>query len=163
MKWYPWYPVEFRRDTLRLSLAEEGAYRRLLDEYMITRGSLPDDDMAIARIVGVGMPEWQTVAPAVRSFFKSQNGKLIHKRCEEEIRVQDLRMEQFSERGKKAAFARYSKINHINARRMLVPATEHNITKNSSNNSDSEIAERPKGVGVSRSLGEVIRERGWTK
>ena len=57
MKWFPWYPLEHRRDTYKLSLTEDGAYRRLLDEYMVNRQPLPDDDAALARILVVGRGE----------------------------------------------------------------------------------------------------------
>ena len=123
MKWFPWYPIDYRRDTLSLSFAEDGAYRRLIDEYMILREPLPDDDIALARLLGVGLSEWQAVAPAVRRYFKARGGKLHHKRCEEEIAAQIRRNQGFSKRGKKAAFTRWSKINGLDARRMHVPAT----------------------------------------
>jgi uncharacterized protein YdaU (DUF1376 family) len=123
MEWYPWYPLAFRRNTYCLSLAEDGAYRRLIDEYMINRRGLPDDDAALARILGVGLPEWMAVAPRVRPFFKARDGVLIHKRCDDELDAQNNRMKRFSERGKKAAFAKYSKINAVSTRRMLVPPT----------------------------------------
>jgi len=78
LDWYPWYVLDFRRDTLRLSLAQEGAYRRLIDEYMLTRGPLPDDDVSLARILGTGLPDWLNVAQAVRPYFKSKGGQLFH-------------------------------------------------------------------------------------
>lgn len=125
MDWYPWYPTAFKRKTYRLTLAEDGAYRRLIDEYMTLRGALPDDDNALARILGVSLEEWQAVAPKVRSFFRSKDEGLRHKRCEEELAAQNAKMKRYSERGKKAAFAKYSNPNWLPARRMLVPATIH--------------------------------------
>jgi len=158
MKWFPWYPLEHRRDTYKLSLTEDGAYRRLIDEYMVNREPLPDDDAALARILGVSSEDWLAVANSIRPFFKSQNGRLVHKRCECELRAQDHRAERYSERGKKAAFAKYSRPNDLNARRMLVPATRHNITRHTSHNaSQSEQAIHQK-VGDERSLADIIRQ-----
>lgn len=127
VEWYPWYPIDFRRDTLRLSFAEDGAYRRLIDEYMILRGPLPDDDIALARILGVGLEEWLSVAAVVRRYFRSDGSKLHHKRCQAEIAAQDRRTKRFSERGKKAAFAKYSKVSVLGPRRILLPPTRQDI------------------------------------
>lgn len=123
MEWFPWYPADFERDTYHLTLAQDGAYRRLIDKYMILREALPDDDAALARIIGVGFEEWVSVAPVVRKFFRAKDGKLTHKRCAAELRAQELRFGRHSERGKKAAFAKWSKINHKPARSMLADPT----------------------------------------
>jgi uncharacterized protein YdaU (DUF1376 family) len=149
VQWYPWYPIDFRRDTLRLTFAEDGAYRRLIDEYMVLRGPLPDDDAVLARLLGVGLSEWMEVAPTVRQFFRAKDGTLHHKRCEREIAAQNRRNERFSNRGKKAAFARHSKINGVDARRMLVYATEHN---NTDLTSKSEYVPRHQGAVDKSSL-----------
>jgi uncharacterized protein YdaU (DUF1376 family) len=124
--WYPFYPTDFRRDTLHLSFAEDGAYRRLIDEYMILRGPLPDDDAALARLLGVGLAEWMSVAGVVRKYFKAKNGRLNNPRCDRELAAQLRQNERYSQRGKKAAFAKYSKTNGLSPRRMLVPTTVHN-------------------------------------
>jgi uncharacterized protein YdaU (DUF1376 family) len=167
MDWYPWFPLAFRHKTYHLSLAQDGAYRRLIDEYMLTRRPLPDNDMALARILGIGLDEWLTVATAVRQFFRPSSGLLFHKRCDQELRAQNTRWERFSERGKKAAFAKYSKINGKPPRRMLVPTTVQ--YKESYTNSDSETcAMQPQAVGekerksdASPELAASLRRKGW--
>lgn len=40
MDWYPRYPAHYDRDTLGLSLAEHGAYSKLLDFYYQTEEAL---------------------------------------------------------------------------------------------------------------------------
>lgn len=107
--WYPLNPVDWKRDTLHLSLAEEGAYRRLTDEYMINGGPLPDNDAAIARLIGVSLEEWLAVADVVRKFYEPSNGKLVHKRCEQEINTARIRAVLRSEVASKAVNARWSK------------------------------------------------------
>jgi uncharacterized protein YdaU (DUF1376 family) len=212
--WYPWYPLAFRRKTYRLSLAADGAYRRLIDEYMLNRKALPDDDRALARILGVSPDEWLEVAADVRPFFEVSGANLFHRRCDQELRVQDNRTVRFSERGKKAAYARYSvatgakpweaegisrrtwyrrrgtpvgtpvvpngtlgikaayakysKINGLHTRRMLVPATLQDNKIESSTNSDSEIAKPPQELGeketkskASSHLTAAMHRKGW--
>ena len=104
--WYPWYPVLYKADTLGLTLAEDGAYRRLIDEYMSTRRPLPDSDVCLARVVGVSTDEWMAVAANVRQFFCARKGTLIHKRCSQELDEQDRRQKHKSEIGKKGALTR---------------------------------------------------------
>lgn len=124
--WFPWFPHHFRRDTRHLTLEEDGAYRRLIDEYMITRQALPADAAALARVIGIPKAEYDRIAPRVIRFFRLRNNRLWHKRCEAEIRAQNARHNRNSEKAKKAAFARYSKINGLHARGMLEPTTLHN-------------------------------------
>lgn len=107
--WYPLNPIDWKRDTLHLSLAEEGAYRRLTDEYMINGGPLPDNDAAIARLIGVSLEEWLAVALTVRKFYETSNGKLVHKRCEQEINTARIRGALRSEVASKAVNARWAK------------------------------------------------------
>lgn len=160
MEWYPFYPIDFRRKTLKLSLAEDGAYRRLIDEYMILGGPLPNDDESLARLLGVGVEEWLAVALAVRGYFQIQNGQLRSKRCEEELAAQKKRNQRFSERGKKAAFGRWSKINGIPARRMLVHATVHN--KDNSSSFSQSVAAPQQGASEEESeLSRIVRAKGW--
>jgi uncharacterized protein YdaU (DUF1376 family) len=162
MDWYPWFPHEFRRDTYHLSPAEDGAYRRLIDEYMVTRLPLPNDDAALARIVGIPKAEWEDLAPRVRPFFRARNDRLYHKRCEQELRAQDARHNRNSERAKKAAFARYSKNNGLTANRMLAPATLHNKDRTSSLEQDAARATNAAPCGTSPAVpAESQQGRRW--
>lgn len=136
--WYPLNPIDWKRDTLHLSLAEEGAYRRLTDEYMINGGPLPDNDAAISRLIGVSLEDWLAVAPIVRKFYEASNGKLVHKRCEQEIHTARIRGALRSEVASKAVNARWAKhrenqeiIRRVyaeNSRGLLGNTTLHNKT-----------------------------------
>lgn len=169
MQWFPWYPVDFKLDTYHLTLAHDGAYRRLIDEYMINRGALPDNDAALARIIGVGLPDWLAVSEVVRGFFTAVNGFLVHKRCEAEIRAQNNKFKRESERGKKAAFAKYSKIRLMRANGMHAPPT---LTSTQIHSSLSEPAEAPQDgdrgrkkmvSGASNSLAQTMAVKGWVR
>lgn len=172
MDWYPWYINDFRRDTLHLSLAEDGAYRRLIDEYMSLRAPLPDDDRTLARIVGADLSEWLSVSEKVRSFFRVREGKLHHKRCDQELRAQDIKTKRFSERGKKAAFAKTLKNSTIATRRSPIPTTLHKKEKITTTESVSareglsggDQASPPRitsGGVVGRDLAEIVKAKGW--
>lgn len=115
MDWYPWYPGLYRAATRHLTLSEDGAYRRLIDEYMITRQPLPDDDASLARICGISREEWASVSTAVRAFFKSRKGMLRLGRCDAELDAQDRRAQNRSEVARKGASVRWNKNNKIDA------------------------------------------------
>lgn len=123
LDWYPFFIVDYRRDTRHLTLEQDGAYRRLIDEYMMTREPLPNDDAALARIVGIPKAEWDRLAPAVRRFFRMRNDKLFHKRCEREIRAQNTRHNRNSKRAQKGGMAKAFKDKQLRAFSTLVSAT----------------------------------------
>lgn len=141
LEWYPFFIRDYRRDTLHLSLAQDGAYRRLIDEYMVMRTPLPDNDVSLARILGVALADWIEVAVAVRTFFRARDGQLFHKRCDRELRAQDLRKIRNSEKGKKAAFAKA-----IGIRRLTSPGrlqlTTLTLQKNPSLTSSEQVVAR---------------------
>ncbi len=107
--WFRWYPTQFSRDTQHLGLAEDAAYRRLIDCYMQNGEPLPDNDAALARMIGIGKDEWAAVAPTVRLFFEASQGKLIHKRCHKELMHQASLKHAYSMRAHSAADARWNK------------------------------------------------------
>jgi uncharacterized protein YdaU (DUF1376 family) len=115
MDWYPFYPALYEADTMHLTLAEDGAYRRLIDWYMQKRRPLPDNDQALAAITRVGLDEWLAVAEKVRAFFKRRDGLLYQKRCDAELDRQDGFAKRHSEISKKGAAARWNKNNDLDA------------------------------------------------
>lgn len=123
LDWYPFDIIAYRRDTRHLSLEEDGCYRRLIDEYMITREPLPNNDAALARIVGIPKTEWDRLATVVRRFFRLRNDKLFHKRCERELRAQNARHNRNSEKASKGGKAKAFKDKLLRASSMLNPAT----------------------------------------
>jgi len=120
LTWYPFFVVDYRRDTYHLTLEEDAAYRRLIDEYMVTREALPNDDAALARIVGIPKTDWTRLAIKVRRFFHARNDKLWHKRCELELREQSARHNLLANAGKKGgmttALKRNGLVSHAAAR-----------------------------------------------
>lgn len=87
--YFEWYCTIYKADTQHLTLAEDGAYRRLIDYYMETRAPLPDDDRSLARIIGIGGEEWNVHRAAVLKFFKPSTnplGYLTHSFCDEVLR-----------------------------------------------------------------------------
>ena len=112
--WFPWWVQHWRRDTKHLTLAEKGAYHELIDEYMLT-GLLPDNDRALTAIIGCTLDEWLAVSVVVRGFFHPSNGRLIHKRCEQERKIQLMRAASCSAQRKHASNVRWNKYRELHA------------------------------------------------
>lgn len=138
LDWYPFYPTEFRRDTYHLCAAADGIYRRLIDEYMLTRLPLPAHASALAGIARVTPEEFNAHSAVLMAFFREKDGKLFHKRCEQELHAQSMLAASRSKKAKEAATIRWGKqkqkqldecYEHArsNANAMLNHATLHNI------------------------------------
>ena len=98
MDWYPWYPALYRADTLDLTLEQDGAYRRLIDHYCHTERPIPNDDNAIADIIGVSLDKWLEVKEKVTRYFRVSNAHLTHQTCDEVIKEYKERTDRIANR-----------------------------------------------------------------
>jgi uncharacterized protein YdaU (DUF1376 family) len=124
MDWYPHHIDAYRRKTRHLSTLEHGAYRLLMDEYMADRRPLPNDDRALAGIVKLPLLEWLIIAPTIRAFFRKRGDFLHHDRCDQELDAQDAKSKRATDKARKAATIRHSKINTLAATSMLGAGNE---------------------------------------
>lgn len=166
-KWYPFNIMDFRKDTYHLSAAAEGIYRRLIDEYMLTGGSLPDNDGSLAGIARVEPCEWDTHSKTIRAFFKAQNGRLFHKRCEIELHSQAIAKASRTARGKLGGLVRWGKLNNyngMNSTAIAEPCSSYSnaIAKNATLTlSKKERGETGKELSPSPALTETLKQKGW--
>jgi len=81
---YPWYVADWRGSETRLTLpsAAKYVYRELLD-YCWIEGSIPSDELALARIAAVEIKEFRSVWPLIKAKFMEADGRLTHWRVEE--------------------------------------------------------------------------------
>lgn len=120
MDYYRFRPVLFREKTLHLDPYQDGCYRRLIDEYMVTRKPLPDNDNALARICGTSMldPCFKHALSILRAFFRKKDGLLFHDYCDAELDWQDKTGKFRTEKAEKAAKARWNKNKDLDATSM---------------------------------------------
>lgn len=78
---------------------------------MEDRTPLPDNDAALANIARVPIHVWLDHAQVIRAFFRSKNGRLHQKRCDQELNMQDTKTRVMSEKAKKGAQIRWKKHN----------------------------------------------------
>jgi uncharacterized protein YdaU (DUF1376 family) len=64
------YPLFSGALWQRCIVSEHGGYVRLILQYWVRQGSLPDDDVQLARIVGVSVAKWRKMRPTIEALFE---------------------------------------------------------------------------------------------
>ena len=105
--WMPMYWSDFKADTEHLGALETGAYMMLIGHYWNT-GSLPNDDIKLARIARMTPEEWAIAKSTIAEFF--QDG-WKHKRIDIELSKNN----DISERRSAAANKRWKCKSNANA------------------------------------------------
>lgn len=105
---YPSLPLmtdAYLADTLHLSLEQHGAYLKLLIISWRSPGcELDDDDVAIARMLGVTVKRWRAkLRPALAVFFKISDGKWRQKRLRKEYKRVERLVDQRRAAGRASA------------------------------------------------------------
>ena len=117
----PLYIGDYLADTMHLSTQQHGAYLLLLF-HLWRRGSLPDDDSALAKITGLSAKEWSGTRAVLEPYFRVNEGSWQHNRVERErIRIA-TRQEKRGTRAKTAALTRWDKHAASMAQALLVDA-----------------------------------------
>ena len=78
LPYFPMYPTDFEAKTSHLTMAEDGAYNRLLRLMWMTQGcSLPDDDAWIMRRMRCSKEEYESVVlMVIDEFCERKNGRV---------------------------------------------------------------------------------------
>ncbi len=83
--WFPFYPSDYLRDTMRLTTEQHGAYLLLLFSFWIDKGEMPDDDVQFAAITRLPLDYWKnSMRPVMERFFVISGGVWMHKRVKAE-------------------------------------------------------------------------------
>jgi uncharacterized protein YdaU (DUF1376 family) len=107
--WMPWYVRDYLADTARLTTEQHGGYMLLIGDYWMS-GPLPSDDLTLMRITKMSVKSWAISGPILRAFFSlCPDGRLYHKRIEEELQKAKAKKEVTVSRAKKAAEHRWDK------------------------------------------------------
>ena len=86
MIYYKHFIGDYQRDTMRLSMIEDAAYRRLLDEYYASETPLPADVDECCRAARAFTEEEKAaVAKVLDRFFAIEGGVYRNKRADKEI------------------------------------------------------------------------------
>jgi uncharacterized protein YdaU (DUF1376 family) len=86
MNYYEHHLGDWAKDTVHLTMLEEGAYRRLVDVYYVKEKPLPKAIRDIYKLARAGArPEREAVDAVLREFFQERDDGWHHKRCDEEL------------------------------------------------------------------------------
>lgn len=148
LPWMPWFPGDFLSSSKvqRMSLAEQGAYRRLLD-FQWMDGLIPSDPEEIARLLGVPIGEANGLWRRIGQCFEPCDGGLINRRLDQHRRKSISDYENAVESGKRGANIRWGKnrdpIGDPNATPIAIRTTTRTRDRTTSPTPPSE------GVGLS--------------
>lgn len=99
------YVSDFVGDTLLLSTEHIGAYLLLLIALWNADGSLPSDEVKLARVTRLTVKKWRRVAVDLLPFFEVQNGTLTHHRLTKELRKSEAQSNSRAMAGAKGGAA----------------------------------------------------------
>ncbi len=83
--WLPWYPADYLKDTLHLTLEEDGFYRRALDQIWICRGRLPVDPKRISLLLRISDRQMKRCSWILDKHFYRIGEEYGHRRCDIEL------------------------------------------------------------------------------
>lgn len=107
MHYYSHHIGDYDRDTSALSLAQHGAYGKLMRSYYATERPLPADDVSLWRICGaMDARERAAVSSVAKQFFQEDGGVLRHRRIDAEIDSYREQLATASRAGKASAASR---------------------------------------------------------
>lgn len=105
LHYYRFFPGDYIRDTRHLSIMQHGAYRLLIDEYMM-HGPIPNDLPRLERICGAfSNEERAAIEYVLTEYFVLEGPTWRHKRCDEERAYQ----QDITDRAVKANEVRWTK------------------------------------------------------
>ena len=167
------YPTDFEADTSHLTLAEDGAYNRLLRLMWMTPGcSLPDDDSWIMRRMRCTSDEDRAlVLVIIEEFFERENGRVSNARLAREfIKSDDAHKKRVSagSKGGKTKCLKSNNKHSSNAQAMLKqPEPEPEPIKRDTKVSPRNVSKRgsrlPDNWALPQEFGEWAIKEGWSR
>lgn len=105
------YVSDYLGDTRYLSCEQHGAYMLLLMTMWNAHGSLPDDDVKLARVVCLSVKKWRSIKADVMQFFDVSDGKITHSRLSRELQKSERQSESRASAGARGGAAKALKYN----------------------------------------------------
>lgn len=94
MNYYEHHLGDYAKDTVHLTMVEDGAYRRLIDVYYVKELPLPAEESKIFKLARASTKqEKDAVRSILDEFFSQSPDGWHHKRCDQEIERYQLSQE----------------------------------------------------------------------
>ena len=101
MNHYPKHVGDYLKDTVGLSMLEDGAYNRLLDQVYVSESALPLDKDELYRLARATSPaERKAVDYVVKKFFEQRETGFHQKRADDEISAYQERAQVARDNGR---------------------------------------------------------------
>lgn len=100
------YVSDFVGDTLLLTAEHIGAYLLLLIALWNAGGTLPDDEVKLARVARMTVDQWRVVWSELAPFFVVADGRFSHGRLSKELRKSATKSEARAAAGKRGGEAK---------------------------------------------------------
>lgn len=129
---WPRYVLDYEHDTPHLTMLQHGVYTRMLDRSWSLGGPLPDDPVAVQRIIGATDEEIAAAWEAVRPFWSEaprRPGWIIQQRLERERALAMKLAAAKSEGGLEGARKRWGKSGGRNGTPMADPLPTQSHTQ----------------------------------
>jgi len=168
LPYFPMYPTDFEADTSHLTLAEDGAYNRLLRLMWMTPGcSLPADEAWIMRRMRIDEATFNDVVKVVMDeFFITQKGRLVSPRLAKEYQKTDLAHKKRVAAGSKGGSAKALNANKTGSSKAVAkpyqPEPEPELIKREAKASPKKAHRLPENWTLPKQYGEWAIEQGWT-
>ena len=105
--WYPRYPKDYIADTSHLTMCEDGAYGRLLDQYYLTGEPLPAELERLYRSCrAMTRQERKAIDAVLSQFFERRDGAYRNFRADHEISEANRISEHRAQAGKRGGNAK---------------------------------------------------------
>jgi len=108
MNYYPFHIGDYASHTRGLSLLEDLAYRRLMDEYYLSEQPLNGRSTDVARLIGMA-EHGDVVSYVLGRYFENNGDTWTHERIEKELETFKRKQESASAAGKASAESRRNK------------------------------------------------------
>lgn len=108
MNYYPFHIGDYASHTRGLSLLEDLAYRRLMDEYYLSEQPLNGRSTDVARLIGMA-EHGDVVSYVLGRYFENHGDTWTHERIEKELETFKRKQESASAAGKASAESRRNK------------------------------------------------------
>lgn len=99
--WYPRFPADYVKDTLLLTLEEDGFYSRALDQVYLCRGKIPADPIRLRLLLRVDQDQWSRCAWLLEKYFYRDGESYGNSRADREIARAQENARKAQENGKK--------------------------------------------------------------
>lgn len=104
LPWYAFYPADYQRRTAGLTMVQDGAYRRLMDQYYLTGDHLPANADELLRICrAFADDEKSAVTHVLARFFVLSDDGWHHERIDSELARRAELSQTRADAGKKGA------------------------------------------------------------